>query len=78
MGGPTMRTVLLGQFSDEQAAVLLARLDAAGIDRWHKGSGSLMRWLDASSWGVRVFVDADRLEDARAIAREVSSTDGPS
>jgi hypothetical protein len=71
-----MRTVLLGQFSDEQAAVLLARLDAAGIDRWHKGSGALLRWLDASSWGVRVFVDADRLEDARAIAQQVQAAEG--
>ena len=48
-----MRTVLLGQFSDEQVPVLASRLDAAGIPWWHKGSGSLLRWLDASTWGVR-------------------------
>jgi hypothetical protein len=71
-----MRTVLLGQFADQHIQALTERLDDAGIVWWHKGSGSLMRWLDASSWGVRVFVDADRLEDARAIAHQVSSTDG--
>lgn len=71
-----MRTVLLGQFTDGQAAALAARLDAAGIVWWHKGSGSLVRWLDASTWGVRVFVDADRLEDARACAQEVLATEG--
>jgi hypothetical protein len=71
-----LRTVLLGQFSDEHAAALTARLDAAGIVWWHKGSGSLLRWLDAATWGVRVFVAADRLEDARAIAQQVQAADG--
>jgi hypothetical protein len=71
-----MRTVLLGQFSDEQVPVLASRLDAAGITWWHKGSGSLLRWLDVSTWGVRVFVVADRLDDARAIAQEVVAGDG--
>jgi hypothetical protein len=66
-----VRTELLGQFTDEHAHTLAGRLDAAGIVWWHKGSGSLMRWLDASTFGVRVFVDADRLDDARAIAQEV-------
>jgi hypothetical protein len=77
MWGRALRTVLLGQFTDEHADALAARLDAAGIVWWHKGSGSLVRWLDASTWGVRLFVAADRLEDARSIAQEVLADGEP-
>jgi hypothetical protein len=66
-----MRTVLLGQFTDEHAQAIAARLDAAGIVWWHKGAGSLVRWLDAASWGTRLFVAADRLDEARTIAQQV-------
>jgi hypothetical protein len=32
-------------------------------------------WLSASDWGARLFVDADRLDEARSLAREVLGDD---
>lgn len=66
-----LRTVQLGQFTDENAELVVERLEAAGIVWWVKRSGGLARMLSASDWGVRVFVDEQRLGDARALAREV-------
>ncbi|MFU8841258.1 MAG: hypothetical protein ACNA8R_11140 [Nitriliruptoraceae bacterium] len=68
------RTVELGQYLDEHAEAIAARLDAAGIVSWAKRSGGLTRLLSAADWGTRLFVDADRLEEARRLAAEV--TDG--
>ncbi len=68
------RTVLLGQFLDENAAAIAEKLEAAGIGHWVKRSGSVVRLLSAADWGTRIFVDADRLEEAKRIAATV--TDG--
>jgi hypothetical protein len=68
----TTRTVLLGQFTDEHADELLERLDEAGITSWTKSSGPLARTLFAGDWGVRIFVDADRLDTAKALAAEIT------
>lgn len=68
------RTVLLGQFVDENADAILPKLEAAGIDHWAKRSGGLVRLLSAADWGTRIFVDATRLEEAQRIAATV--TDG--
>lgn len=61
----------LGQYSWEHANAIAARLEAAGIGWWHKQAGGITRVLFAGEWGVRLFVDADRLDEARAIAAEV-------
>jgi hypothetical protein len=68
------RTVELGQYLDERAEAIAARLDDAGIAYWVKRSGGLTRLLSAGDWGTRVFVDADRLEEARRLAAH--ETDG--
>lgn len=65
------RTVELGQYLDERAGAIAARLEDAGIAHWVKRSGGLTRLLSAGDWGTRVFVDADRLEEARLLADEV-------
>lgn len=75
MSAPT-RTVELGQFEDDNAHVIAQRLEDAGIVWWAKSSGRLVRTLFAGDWGTRLFVDEARLEDARAIAREVLADDG--
>jgi hypothetical protein len=67
-----VRTVELGQFTDEHAELIAQRLDAAGIVWWHKQHGRLVRILSAADWGTRLFVDADRLVEARQIATEVA------
>jgi len=65
---PNVTTVHLGQFSRETANEIAGELEAAGIVWWYKQPG----WL-SSLWefGVRLFVDRDRLDDAREIARRV-------
>jgi hypothetical protein len=68
------RTVVLGQFVDHNADEIIRRLEAAGIDHWAKRSGGLVRLLSASDWGTRIFVDAERLDEAGRIAAAV--TDG--
>lgn len=69
MSGP--RTVELGQYLDEHAEAIAVRLEDAGIVHWAKRSGGLTRLLSAADWGTRLFVDADRLEEARRLAAEV-------
>ncbi|MFA9447037.1 hypothetical protein [Egicoccus sp. AB-alg6-2] len=64
-----VRTVQLGQFTDDNAEVVAEALDRAGIVWWHKTAGRYTRILSAADWGTRIYVDASRLEEARALAR---------
>ena len=70
-----MRTVQLGQFTDDNAARIGAALETAGIRWWQKSSGGLVRLLSAADWGVRVFVEVDRIDDARRLARDLLGDD---
>lgn len=67
-----IRTVQLGQFTDEHANEIAGGLEAAGIVWWYKQPGYI-----ASLWekGTRLFVDDARLEEAQAIARRVLEAD---
>ena len=77
-----LTTVHLGQFTRETANEIAGELEALGIVWWYKEPG----WI-ASVWeyGVRLFVDRARLEEARAIADRIvaehearrRSEDGP-
>lgn len=67
-------TVELGQFTDENAELIAGRLEDARIVWYAKSSGRFGRLLFAADWGVRLFVDQDRLDEARRLAAEV--TDG--
>lgn len=64
-------TVLLGQFTDEHAEQIVARLEDADITWWVKVSGRWTRSLFAGEWGTRVFVDEAQLDRAGVIARRV-------
>jgi hypothetical protein len=66
-----VRTVELGQFEDGNAHLIAQRLEDVGIVWWSKTSGRLARTLFAGDWGIRLFVDESRLEEATALAREV-------
>ena len=74
---PNVSTVHLGQFSRETANEIAGELEAAGIVWWYKEPG----WL-SSLWeyGVRLFVDKQRLTEAQEIARRVveGRSTGPS
>ena len=62
----------LGQFTDEHADAIQVLLDGEGITHWRKRSGRVMRVLSAFDWGTHLFVDAARLDDARALAAQVT------
>jgi hypothetical protein len=63
-------TTYLGQFDRVTANAVAERLEEAGIVWWYKEPGIIsVVW----EFGVRLFVDRDRLEDARAIVAALGS-----
>ena len=58
----------LGQFTHEHANAIAGELEQAGIAWWYKQPGYI-----SSVWehGVRLFVDRERLDEARAIVERV-------
>ncbi|MFN8233434.1 MAG: hypothetical protein U0V56_08190 [Actinomycetota bacterium] len=65
---PEIRTVTLGEFRTENADRIGEALDAAGIWWWTKERGGINRiW----QLGVQMFVDRDRLDEARVIAASI-------
>jgi hypothetical protein len=73
MTEPRVSTTYLGQFTEEHAQAIAAALEDSGIVWWHKASGRLVRFLSAGDWGVRIFVDASRLDDAKDVVRRVAA-----
>ena len=69
-GSEKMSTVYLGQYTEAHAEAIAKALEDAGIVWWQKGAGRVAKILFAGDWGVRLFVDEKRLDDARAIAKE--------
>jgi hypothetical protein len=65
------RSVYLGQFTDEVANAIAGRLEAADIAWSYKQAGFFTRIFFIGEWGTRMFVDADRLDEAREIALSV-------
>lgn len=72
---PPMRTVYLDQFTDDHAEDIVAALDDAGIVHYQKRSGGFARFIFAGEWGVRIFVDEERVDEARRIADRVLEQD---
>jgi hypothetical protein len=73
-GSEKISTVYLGQFTEDHAEAIAKALEDAGIVWWQKGAGRLTKVLFAGDWGVRLFVDEKRLDEARAIAKEHGGT----
>jgi hypothetical protein len=63
-----VRTVYLGQYTHEHAEEIAARFETAGIVWWYKAPGFFSQIWEH---GVRLFVDRERLEEARSIAEGV-------
>lgn len=61
-------TVHLGRFSWEAANDIAGALEDAGIVWWYKQPGFLSQVWEH---GIRLFVDKERLDEAREIARRV-------
>lgn len=62
-----LRSVYLGQFEHEHAERIAAALEEAGIAWSYKQSGRLMNLFFAGEWGVRMYVDAARVDDVKTI-----------
>ncbi|MPZ69738.1 MAG: hypothetical protein GEU71_09435 [Actinobacteria bacterium] len=68
MAGKDLMTVHLGQFTRESASEIAGKLEEAEIAWWYKEPGFFSRIWE---YGVRMFVDESRLEEAKGIAAEV-------
>jgi hypothetical protein len=71
-----VKTAYLGQYTDETANDIVEHLVQAGIGWTYKQASFITRALFAGEWGTRLFVDAERLDEAREIAKRVSGVDG--
>jgi hypothetical protein len=65
-----LRTTYLGNYARATANDIASALEDAGITWWSKNPGTFTRVLFAE-FGVRLFVDKARLEEAREIARRI-------
>lgn len=74
-GGPDgqTRTVHLGQYTDDHAAEISELLAEADIHHWWKSTGRFARVVFGGDWGTHLFVDEERLDDARQIAATIET-----
>ena len=61
-------TVYLGQFTWEHANAIAGELERADIVWWYKQPGYISQIWEH---GVRLFVDRERLEEAREVAARI-------
>ncbi len=64
-------SVYLGQFTWEHSNLIAEQLEKAGIAWSYKQAGAITRILSAGDWGVRLFVEKARLDEARTIVAAV-------
>jgi hypothetical protein len=67
-----VETTYLGNFAWATANEIAGALEEAGIAWWCKNPGTITRVLFAE-FGVRMFVDKTRLDEARHIARRLAT-----
>lgn len=71
MADPSLRTVELGQFEHDHAERICADLERADIAWTFKEFGRIVRFFSMADWGVRLYVDARRLDEAKDIVRRL-------
>jgi len=67
-----LRTVYLGQYTHDHAEKIAGALEEAGIAWTYKQFGRLTKLFFAGDWGVRMFVDSTRIDEARSIVSRLS------
>ncbi len=72
-----MRSVYLGQYTDEVANLIVTELEEAEIGWSYKQASFLTRIFFLGEWGTRLFVDEERVDDARRIAERVAARMNP-
>lgn len=65
------RSAYLGQFPDEMANTIAGELEKAEIWWSYKQAIWITQIFFLGEWGTRLFVDKERLEEARAIVARV-------
>lgn len=73
-GVPPMKSVYLGQYTDEIANLIAGAFEQAGISWSYKQAGSVSKIFFMGEWGTRLFVDESRLDEAKAIVERVIAT----
>jgi hypothetical protein len=68
-----LKTVYLGQFTDENANTIAEELERAEIPWSYKQASWITKAFFIGEWGTRLFVDAARLEEARLIAERITA-----
>lgn len=68
---PNVTTVHLGQFTREHANQIGEELERRDIVWWYKDPGYFSRVWE---FGVRLFVDRQRLDEARVIAERITGS----
>jgi hypothetical protein len=66
-----VKSAYLGQFTDEVANMIAGELEGAKIAWSYKQAGWITRIFFLGEWGTRLFVDAERLDEAKRIAERV-------
>lgn len=69
-----VHTVYLGGYTHQHAEAIASELEKADIVWWYKTPGFFSQVWERS---VRLFVDRDRLDQARQIAERVLGSDDP-
>ena len=72
-----MTSVYLGQYTDAVANAIAGELEAAEISWSYKQASGLTKIFFIGEWGTRLFVDKERLDDARRIAERVAASMSP-
>ena len=69
-----MTSAYLGQYTDEVANAIAGELEAAEISWSYKQASGITKIFFAGEWGTRLFVEKERLDEARAIAERVAES----
>jgi hypothetical protein len=75
-GERSKRSAYLGQFPDEMANAIAGELEAAEILWSYKQAIWITKVLFLGEWGTRLFVEADRIDEARQIVERVRAMEG--
>jgi hypothetical protein len=72
-----MTSAYLGQYTDEVANAIAGELEDAEIPWSYKQAGGITKIFFVGEWGTRLFVEKDRLDEARTIAERVAESMSP-
>jgi hypothetical protein len=66
-----VKSVYLGQYTDEVANLIAGELERAKIAWSYKQAARFTKIFFMGEWGTRLFVEDERIEEAREIAERI-------